>query len=98
MLSKLVEAIRGRRYVPDPMDLSPDHLARERRVNQFPLPEDKDQRFKEEQRRALVIQRYVKRHGATRQEFGVQYGPFYTEGLALKALQEDKARNTGLYR
>jgi hypothetical protein len=45
----------------------------------------------------MVIQRYVMRHGHTKVEFGVKYGPFYTEGLALKALEDDRAKNPGLY-
>jgi hypothetical protein len=79
------------------MDLSLDAVARQRRVNGFPLPEDKTARFVEQQRRDMVIQRYVMRHGHTKVEFGVKYGPFYTEGLALKALEDDRAKNPGLY-
>lgn len=80
------------------MEASPDALARQRRQVQFPLPEDKDERRREQNRRDLVVQKYVQKHGHYKVEFGVQYGPFYTEGLALKALEEDRLKNPSFYR
>lgn len=98
MLSRIVDRLKGRKYLPDPMDASPDAIARQRRQAHFPLPEDKDDRKREQNRRDLVIQKYVQKHGHTKVEFGVTYGPFYTEGLALRALEEDRERNPGFYR
>lgn len=98
MLRNFVDRLRRRNYLPPTMEVSPDAIARQRRQVQFPLPEDKDERWREQNRRDLVVQKYVQKHGHTLDQFGVTYGPFYTEGLALKALQDDRERNPSFYR
>lgn len=78
-----------------------DRAALEAIQETFPYPtafaKGSFERKIEQNRRQVVIQQFMAHSGEYRHMWGVRYGPYYTHGVAYRALELDREKNPGLY-